>query len=80
MGIKVREKISDSTVTYPNKELVALVGHVGAEEYYEIVMEDKPTFDYRTHKVERVETYTTEKGVLLPKWVVSYNKTQFPND
>ena len=74
--MKVREKISDKTVNYPNKDLVPLVGHVGSEEYYEIVENERPTFDYRTHKLNRVETYTENIGVLLPIWEVTWELNQ----
>lgn len=74
--MKVREKISDKTVNYPNAELVPLIGHVGLEEYYEIVENERPVYDYRTHKLNRVETYTTNIGILLPIWEVTWVLTQ----
>lgn len=78
--IKVREKNSDKTVNYPNKELVPLVGHVGNEDYYEIEEGDMPSIDFRTHEIETKEEYTNEKGVLYNKWKVSHVKKQLPND
>jgi len=77
--IKVREKISDKTVNYPNAELVPLIGHDGLTEYYEILINDQPQYDYRTHKLNRVETYTTNIGVLLPIWEVTYQIIQLNN-
>ena len=72
----VREKISDKNVRYPNKDLVELIGHTGGEEYYEILEDERPTYDSRTHKLKRVETYTTDIGVLLPIWHVTYEVIQ----
>ena len=74
--VKVREKLSDKTVNYPNAELVPLIGHTGLEEYYEILEDDRPTFDGRTHKIKRTETYTEDIGVLLPIWHVTYEIIQ----
>ena len=77
--IKVREKISDKTVNYPASSLVPLVNHTGLEEYYEIVINDQPTYDSRTHKIKRVESYTLNVGVLLPIWEVTWEVTQLNN-
>ena len=74
--IKVREKISDKTVNYPASELVPLVNHTGLEEYYEIVINDQPTYDSRTHKIKRVEAYTLNVGELLPIWEVTWELNQ----
>ena len=74
--MKVREKISDKTVNYPNAELIPLIGFEGLEEYYEILEDDRPTYDGRTHKIKRTETYTEDIGVLLPIWHVEYEIIQ----
>lgn len=78
--MRVREKISDKFVTYPNKKLVPLIGHVGEEQYYEIVEEERPIYDYRTHRIERVETYTVAIGELLPIWRVTYELHKLSNE
>lgn len=77
--MRVREKISDKTVNYPNAELIPLIGHTGLEEYYEIVKDDHPIYDGRTHKDVRSEQYTTDIGVLLPIWRVSFTVQQLGN-
>jgi len=77
--IKVREKISDRTVNYPNAELVPLIGFNGLEEYYEIDIQEQPQYDGRTHKIKRTETYTTDMGILLPIWRVTFEVIQLNN-
>ena len=78
---KVREKLSNKTVNYPNRSLVPLINHNGGEQFYEIVENERPQFDYRTHRVERVETYNDENiGELLPLWEVTYTLHQLSNE
>lgn len=71
--IKVREKRSDKTVNYPNIELVPLEGHIGGEEYYEILEGEIPEFDYKTHKLIVKEEYTKDMGKIYPLWKQTYS-------
>ena len=78
--VKVRERISDKTVYYPNKELVPLVGFDKKQDFYEIEIEETPVIDIRTHKLKRIETYSNKKGKVYKKWIVSFEVKQLSNE
>lgn len=79
----VIERNSGKRVQYPNKDITKpLIGFTGDEKYYFIQEDERPTCDYRTHRIERTEEYLDDVKVYdhLPVYKVSYEVVQISNE